>query len=615
MATTFPFGNELNLIHDGSNTLTFDTSILNLVFDNQNTNGVLVMQLGTNTVDTAFQIKNNTGNNLFEVKGDGTITPAYPTIGSWVFTGNNAGLTSNPDIIQLAAGSITFTENTLYGDDVASVWGNGNDLTINHSTDNIIASNAGDLIIENNNATGQTLIKLGTADANTQFVVTDSTTTDKLTVDGSGRVSIGTGPLTLPDNVELQIGDLPDLTIAHNGINSVITSTTGNLLVDNTNAIGATIVQLGTDDSFTAFQIKNTSATLFEVKGDGTITPSSGASTGNWVFDANDAGLVGNPDIIQLTANSVTITKDLDLPDDKWANFGNNFELSICHDNINSTNRIESSQVATLSIENTHIAGQTQMKLGNTDASTSFSVVDSGSNTLFKVDGTGAVTFNAGVTHTAGEVLLTNGNLQLNDSITLSLGTGDELSIVHNGPNSVITSTTGNLLVDNTSATGATIVQLGTNTSATSLQVLNSSSTTLAQVSGAGQSLFNGPVFGETTDPTINTDSNVTYTATQMINNLIVRSNLTDHRTDTFPTAANLVAAINDCAVNTSFMIRVANISTKSIKFVDNTGVTIVATGGTIIGTNVALTAHVRVTNVTSSSEAYQIMFLGRAGM
>ena len=490
--STLGTGNDLTYAYDGTDT-TITFSAGNFTLDNTNTSGSVVVQLGSDTTATAFQVKNNSGGNLFEIQADGSSSGIS---GNWVFTGNNAGLTSNPDIIQLAAGSITFTENTLYGDDVASVWGNGNDLTINHSTDNIIASNAGDLIIENNNATGQTLIKLGTADANTQFVVTDSTTTDKLTVDGSGRVSIGTGPLTLPDNVELQIGDLPDLTIAHNGINSVITSTTGNLLVDNTSATGATIVQLGTDDSFTAFQITNSSGdNLFKVQGDGTITPAD-PTIGNWVFTGNAAGLSGDLDLLTLATNQATIAGNLDvtlglnvtgaalttaagstntagtvllsggslkLNDNITANFGGGNDLQIAYTGSAST---IFSLNGDLLITNNDANGDIIMKLGDTDTSSVFRINDDGNNTILRA--------------------WPGGTVNLLDNIHLTIGTVDDLDIVHDGSNSVITSKVGNLTIDNTNATGETIVQLGTDTNTTSFIVKNDSGGTLLEVMGDG---------------------------------------------------------------------------------------------------------------------------------
>ena len=72
------------------------------------------------------------------------------------------------------------------------------------------------------------------------------------------------------------------------------------------------------------------------------------------------------------------------------------------------------------------------------------------------------------------------------DDDAATWGTGDDLTIVHNGTNTLITSATGNLVIDNTSATGHTYFDLGTDTSATSWAVRNNSGTVLFEVDGAG---------------------------------------------------------------------------------------------------------------------------------
>jgi len=46
---------------------------------------------------------------------------------------------------------------------------------------------------------------------------------------------------------------------------------------------------------------------------------------------------------------------------------------------------------------------------------------------------TGAKTFSGGITNSAGEILVSGGNVQLNDSVALTLGTGDDTSIQFNG--------------------------------------------------------------------------------------------------------------------------------------------------------------------------------------
>ena len=78
------------------------------------------------------------------------------------------------------------------------------------------------------------------------------------------------------------------------------------------------------------------------------------------------------------------------------------------------------------------------------------------------------------------------GNVTLADDDSLILGTGSDLTVVHNGSNTLMTSTTGDLVVDNTNATGSTIMQLGTDTSATDFQVQNNTGAAMLTVDGAG---------------------------------------------------------------------------------------------------------------------------------
>jgi hypothetical protein len=103
------------------------------------------------------------------------------------------------------------------------------------------------------------------------------------------------------------------------------------------------------------------------------------------------------------------------------------------------------------------------------------------------IDVTGAaLTTAVGITNTAGEVLVSGGNLQLNDSVVLSLGTDDDLTVAHDGTNSTITSNTGNLLIDNTVVDGATIFQLGSDANDTAFQVKNNTGGILLEVAGDG---------------------------------------------------------------------------------------------------------------------------------
>lgn len=121
-------------------------------------------------------------------------------------------------------------------------------------------------------------------------------------------------------------------------------------------------------------------------------------------------------------------------------------------------------------------------------------------------------------------------------------------------------------------------------------------------------------LFTYTADPNVSLDSDVTYTPDTFTNELIVRSGLTQSRTDTFPAANLLVAYIGGVKVGTSFMLRVVNSSAKNITFSTGVGC-IINNNSLIIGPNVTLTAHVRITNINVGSEAYTVQVLSRSGV
>jgi len=196
--------------------------------------------------------------------------------------------------------------------------------------------------------------------------------------------------------------------------------------------------------------------------------------------------------------------------DSKPFSVGAGDDFSISHDGTNTT---VTSATGDLIIDNTLATGSTINRLGTDTSATDFQVQNNSASPLLTVDGAGQATFAgnvdatngldvttavlstaAGFTNSGGEALISGGNLQLNDSINLTVGTGDDLTIVHNGTNTVITSVTGDLIIDNTLVTGSTLLDLGTDTSATDVQIRNNTGTALMTVNGAGQATFSGNV-------------------------------------------------------------------------------------------------------------------------
>ena len=117
---------------------------------------------------------------------------------------------------------------------------------------------------------------------------------------------------------------------------------------------------------------------------------------------------------------------------------------------------------------------------------------------------------------------------------------------------------------------------------------------------------FQSLVYPTIVPATISTDANVTFTAAQVMGGHIIRS-IGAARTDTLPTAAALVDAIQGAMVGTSFTFHIRNNSGGAY-----TETLAAGTGGTTSGTmtlaqNLSKSYMVVFTNVTAGSEAYTV--------
>ena len=144
------------------------------------------------------------------------------------------------------------------------------------SSDTVITNSMGDLLFDTITTDKGTIFRLGTDTSATYFKIQNNSESTLFTVDGTGQVDL-TGNLDVSggididaDNQSLTIGASQDLSFNHNGTNSNIVSTTGNLEISNTNTTGDTIVKLGTDNSNTSFIVNDSSnQNLMKIDGDG----------------------------------------------------------------------------------------------------------------------------------------------------------------------------------------------------------------------------------------------------------------------------------------------------------------------------------------------------------
>jgi hypothetical protein len=99
---------------DAGNT-NITNSIGNLVLDNTNTTGATIVQLGTDTDATDFQVKNNSGTTLFEVNGAGEAMISGCTIIDDIKICNNqiGHATDDTDLMTLTSGVLNVAGNVI----------------------------------------------------------------------------------------------------------------------------------------------------------------------------------------------------------------------------------------------------------------------------------------------------------------------------------------------------------------------------------------------------------------------------------------------------------------------------------------------------------------------
>lgn len=122
---------------------------------------------------------------------------------------------------------------------------------------------------------------------------------------------------------------------------------------------------------------------------------------------------------------------------------------------------------------------------------------------------------------------------------------------------------------------------------------------------------FDGPVVPTVTPVSYSTAGNLTYSVNDILGGLISRDTNGAARTDTLPTAAAIVAAMQGAQVGHSFEFVIKNIAGAA-----NSLTVAAGAGGTTSGTMTVAQSNVKcfllvLTNVTIGSEAYTLYSLG----
>ena len=295
-------GNDLQLLHDGTNSIIKNTSTGNLIIRNTVDDGDLILQSdddsggvtnyitldgsGAQTIfgqDAKFgdsvllkfgasndlQIKHDGSNSFIDQVGVGSLNIRNTTDDADIILSSDDGSGGVTAYLSLdgSEGNIFSSVNFRAVDNKLIGVGNAHDLRLKHDgTDSIIQNETGSLSIINNTDDGDIIFKTDDGSgSNTAY----------LTLDGSATTINFAKNATFPDDVKIVSGTGGDLEIFHNGSNSVIKDTgTGNLnLISN----GAEIQLLGASGGdYMGRFISNGSVELYEDNAKKFETTSSG---------------------------------------------------------------------------------------------------------------------------------------------------------------------------------------------------------------------------------------------------------------------------------------------------------------------------------------------------
>ena len=268
-------------------------------------------------------------------------------------------------------------------------------------------------------------------------------------------VEVG-GHLQIDDNNKIKLGTSGDLEIYHNGSNSFIDDAgTGNLQI---RASSQVKIQKYTGENMFV-GIADGAASMYYDNSQKIATKSDGVDvTGEVQCDSLDVD-----GAVDITGN-VTLHANLDLQDNDRIRCGTSDDLQIYHDGTNSviTNstgdlhiRGDGDDIYLRAADDVFIQtqnGETAAKfIGNGAVELNYDDIKKFATKSDGVDITGELQCDSldvdGAVDITGAVTL-HANLDLQDSDSIFLGTGDDLRLFHNGSNSHIQNDGGGLFID-----------------------------------------------------------------------------------------------------------------------------------------------------------------------
>ena len=258
-------------------------------------------------------------------------------------------------------------------DNVKARFGDGGDLQIYHDgTDSRIYNNAGDFVIRNQQDDGD--IKFQSDDGSGGVAT-------YFTIDGGATTVAFSQTITQKDSKYIGLGDSFDFHLQHNGTNSVITNSTGNLEIRQ-NADDADIIFYNDDGS--------------------------GGTTEYFRLDGGNVNMI-------TSVNNVFV-------DNKQAAFGDSADLRLQHSSGNNSSYIQN-YTGDLYIEN--LADDKDIIFKSDDGS-------GGTTEYFRLAGNQVMT-------------IASKAFNFTDNVKALFGSSHDLEIYHNGTNSHIDNNVGNL--------------------------------------------------------------------------------------------------------------------------------------------------------------------------
>jgi len=350
-------------------------------------------------------------------------------------SGNTGGLTwaqVSTDLVadtspQLGGDLDTNSHHILIDDDHQIRFGASNDLVIQHNTnENYIQSNSGHIYIRCNvdDDEGDNIYLQPKSGENSAVFVHDGEVklfynnalkleTTSTGVQITGNIDID-GNIDGADGSKLKLGTGDDFQIYHDGTNSIIDNTTGEL-------------QVTTDGimRFNATEYKFNNAANNEI-------------VARFEQDGACELYYNHSKKLETNAEGVKISGYLEMEDNQRIQMGTGDDLHIYHDGSHS--RIQDAGTGKLILQGSEI------NLNNA-ASTEYCLrtIEDGAVELYHNGNKKFETTASGV-DVAGNCTIT-GNFRGNDNVKLNLGNGDDLQIYHNGSNSIINNDTGDLYI------------------------------------------------------------------------------------------------------------------------------------------------------------------------